>query len=98
MVCHRPGGGLPVLPRVSRHQLYGLLALLVLASAATRDGGRFLTFWSPYYKVTYHPRTGMIETNHIGHQVIVDVRKDGSAYSLPHLLNRDSGGGCSRMS
>ena len=34
----------------------------------------------------------MIETNHIGHQVIVDVRKDGPAYSLPHLLNRDAGG------
>ena len=63
-----------------------------LATAATRDGGRFLTFWSPYYKVTYHPRSGMIETNHIGHQVIVDVRKDGPAYSLPHLLNRDAGG------
>ena len=81
------------LPKVSRPQLYGLLALLVLlATAATRDGGRFLTFWSPYYKVTYHPHSGMIETNHIGHQVIVDVRKDGPAYSLPHLLNRDSGG------
>ena len=25
------------------------------ATAATRDGGRFLTFWSPYYKVTYQP-------------------------------------------
>jgi len=82
-----------VLPRVSRPQLYGLLALMaLLAIAATRDGGRFLTFWSPYYKVTYHPRSGMIETNHIGHQVIVDVRKDGPAYSLPHLLNRDTGG------
>ncbi len=64
------------LPKVSRPQLYGLLALMVmLATAATRDGGRFLTFWSPYYKVTYHPRSGMIETNHIGHQVIVDVRQ-----------------------
>jgi hypothetical protein len=81
------------LPKASRTQFYGLLALMaLLATAVTRDGGWFLTFWSPYYKVTYHPRTGMIETNHIGHQVIVDVRKDGSAYSLPHMLNRDSGG------
>ena len=34
----------------------------------------------------------MIETNNIGHQVIVDVHRDGPAYSLPHLLNRDAGG------
>jgi SAM-dependent methyltransferase len=66
--------------------------MTLLALAATRDGDRFLTFWSPYYKVTYHPRNGMIETNQIGHQVVVDVHKDGPAYSLPHLLNRDSGG------
>ena len=78
---------------LSRAQAYSLLALMVLlATAATRDGGRFLTFWSPYYKVTYHPKTGMIETNNIGHQVIVDVHRDGPAYSLPHLLNRDAGG------
>ena len=87
------GATFRALPLVSRIQFYGLLALLaLLAAAATRDGSRFLTFWSPYYKVTYHPRTGMIETNNIGHQVIVDVQKDGSAYSLPHLLNRDAGG------
>ena len=74
-------------------QVYALIGFLVLlATAATRDGGRFLTYWSPYYKVTYHPRSGMIETNNIGHQVIVDVHKDGPAYSLPHLLNRDAGG------
>jgi hypothetical protein len=87
------GATFRAIPRVSRLQLYGLLALLtLLALAATHDGGRFLTFWSPYYKVAYHPRSGMIETNHIGHQVIVDVRNDGSAYSLPYLLNRDAGG------
>ncbi|HKI18958.1 MAG TPA: hypothetical protein VKA15_13815, partial [Isosphaeraceae bacterium] len=81
------------LPRVSRVQFYGLLALMVLlATAATREGGRFLTFWSPYYKIAYHPRSRMIETNNIGHQVIVDVHRDGPAYSLPHLLNRDAGG------
>ena len=78
---------------ISRAQAYALLGLMVLlATAATRDGGRFLTYWSPYYKVTYHPRSGMIETNNIGHQVIVDVHKDAPAYSLPYLLNRDAGG------
>jgi SAM-dependent methyltransferase len=81
------------LPGVSRVQFYGLLALmLLLATAATKDGGQFLTYWSPYYKIAYHPRSRMIETNNIGHQVIVDVRRDGPAYSLPHLLNRDAGG------
>jgi SAM-dependent methyltransferase len=87
------GAAFRALPKVSRAQFYGLLALLaLLGTAATRDGSRFLTFWSPYYQITYHPRSGMIETNHIGHQVIVDVKKDGPAYSLPHLLNRDAGG------
>lgn len=82
------------LPQVSRTQFYGALVLItVLAAAASRDGNRFLTFWSPYYKVIYHPRSRMIETNSIGHQVIVDVHKASPEYSLTHLLNRDSGGG-----
>src|SRR5262249_38359865 len=81
------------LPRISRWQLYSTLALMLLiAGAATRDATRYLTFWSPYYKITYHPRSGLIETNNIGHQVVVNVRRDGPAYSLPHLLNRDAGG------
>ena len=47
---------------------FGPGALAVLLSAIALNvlvvgGGRFLTFWSPYYKVTYHPRSGMIETN-----------------------------------
>ncbi len=84
---------LPSLPGVSKVQCYGLMALLVLlATAAARDGGRSLTYWSPYYKIAYHPRSRMIKTNNIGHQVIVDVHRDAPAYSLPHLLNRDAGG------
>lgn len=81
------------LPGVSRVQFLGMAALLILlATAASRDGGQFLTYWSPYYKIAYHPRSRMIKTNNIGHQVIVDVHRDAPAYSLPHLLNRDAGG------
>ncbi len=80
-------------PQTSRRQLGATLALmLLLAVVAARDGARHLTYWSPYYKVAYHPRTRRIETNRIGHQVLVDVRRDGPAYSLPYLLNRDAGG------
>jgi SAM-dependent methyltransferase len=80
-------------PRISRGQLGATLALiLLLASASARDGARHLTYWSPYYKIAYHPRTHLIETNRIGHQVLVDVRRNGPAYSLPYLLNRDAGG------
>jgi SAM-dependent methyltransferase len=82
-----------VLRRRSRFQFYCLVALMALiAIGATRDSERLLTYWSPYYKVTYHPRNRMIETNQIGHQVIVNVQQEGPAYSLPYLLNRDSGG------
>jgi hypothetical protein len=48
--------------------------------------------WSPYYKIVYGPATKMITTNNIGHQQIVQVHEAGPAYSLPYLLNRDSGG------
>ena len=66
--------------------------MVLLATAATRDGGRFLTYWSPYYKVIYHPRSGMIETNNIGHQVIVDVRQGRAGLFVAPPLNRDAGG------
>jgi len=48
--------------------------------------------WSPYYKVVYTPSTRMIDTNDIGHQQIVEIGKEGTAYLLPYLLNRDAGG------
>jgi SAM-dependent methyltransferase len=48
--------------------------------------------WSPYYKIIYAPRTRLIETNNIGHQEMEPVETGGVAYSVPHLLNRDSGG------
>src|SRR5207247_7697131 len=48
--------------------------------------------WSPYYKVVYTPSTRMIDTNDIGHQQIVEIGKEGTAYLLQYLLNRDAGG------
>src|SRR5262249_6955978 len=79
--------------QVSRGQLGATLALVLpLASAAGGAGARHLLYWSPYYRVAYPPGTRRIETNRIGHQVLVDVRRDGPAYSLPYLLNRDGGG------
>src|SRR5712691_1267449 len=48
--------------------------------------------WSPYYKVAYTPSSRMIDTNDIGHQQMLEIEKDGPAYLLPYLLNRDAGG------
>jgi spermidine synthase len=48
--------------------------------------------WSPYYKVAYAPLSRTITTNDIGHQHMVQIQKQGAAYMLPHLLNRDAGG------
>jgi len=47
--------------------------------------------WSPYYKIAYSPKDLGISTNGIGHQQMVDLREDGVAYLLPHLINRDAG-------
>jgi SAM-dependent methyltransferase len=47
--------------------------------------------WSAYYKIGYHPESGMIATNNIGHQQMRSLDRSGAAYMLPYLLNRDSG-------
>ncbi|WP_165230228.1 spermidine synthase [Aquisphaera insulae] len=67
--------------------------LLALAWTAYDEGRRAEVFWSPYYKVVYDPRLGLLTTNNIGHQQMVDVPRTGSAYSLPHLMARDAGTG-----
>jgi spermidine synthase len=51
-----------------------------------------ITYWSPYYKVAYQPRTGFITTNNIGHQTMIRVGEAGSGHLLPHLVNKDAGG------
>jgi SAM-dependent methyltransferase len=48
--------------------------------------------WSPYYKIIFTPQTGAIETNNISHQAMKRIEDAAPAYSLPHLLNRDSRG------
>jgi len=84
-------------------QLYCGLAVLVIMGFVSYNvtlGSPYQTadhrfrplIWSPYYKITYTPQSKLITTNNIGHQQMVQTREAGSAYSLPHLLNRDSGG------
>jgi SAM-dependent methyltransferase len=50
--------------------------------------------WSPYYRVDYSPAPSRsIMVNLIGHQWMSSRDTSGvSAYALPHLVNRDSGG------
>ena len=67
-------------------------ALIFTAFLAGLPKGSDITYWSPYYKISYNPQTRFIETNNIGHQQMVSVGEEGSAYCLPHLLQRDSGG------
>jgi SAM-dependent methyltransferase len=50
-------------------------------------------YWSPYYRIDYEPAYRFIQTNLIGHQAMRrrDEKSDPAyAYSLPHLLDRDS--------
>jgi len=90
------------LKRWTRLQVSGLVAILVLigfvsynvsisAPYQTKSISHVL-MWSPYYKIVYTPQGRAIETNNIGHQVMVPVEDAGPAYVLPHLLNRDAGG------
>jgi SAM-dependent methyltransferase len=65
--------------------------LLIIADMAQSDSRRYFTHWSPYYKVHHEPQTAEILTNNIGHQSMRRIGEDGSAYVVPHLLNRDAG-------
>jgi SAM-dependent methyltransferase len=70
--------------------LVGLLFVVGVASYTEgTDSGQI--FWSPYYKIRYNAKAGEIETNNISHQQMLDVKRHGPAYMLPHLLNRDAG-------
>lgn len=47
--------------------------------------------WSPYYRINYSPASHTIVVNLIGHQTMISRKDPFPAYSLPYLLNRDSG-------
>jgi SAM-dependent methyltransferase len=81
-----------------RGALLVAVALLATASALLRREHGHPTdevFWSPYYRIDYEYQRRQIVVNQIGHQQMVpsgDDRAPAFAYSLPHLLRRDSGG------
>ena len=66
-----------------------VLAAVVLPEPAPKKVSEI--FWSPYYKIEYMPDHRGIYTNNIGHQEMRNIGTEGSAYRLPHLLNRDAG-------
>lgn len=78
---------------VDRRIVQGAGALAVVGIVASTPGKELTdhVIWSPYYKVAFAPKSGLIETNNIGHQTMVDVGATGPAYSLPHFLIRDAG-------
>ena len=87
------GAWCALVPRRGRAQVLGALAvLLVVAYQGHWEGTRARVYWSPYYKVSYDPKGGVICTNNLGHQAMMAFGSSGPAYALPHLLNRDAGG------
>ncbi len=67
-----------------------LMVLVGIGSYGLLVNGQ--VFWSPYYKIAYEPAFRTVATNDIGHQTMLEIEKFGTAYRLPHLLNRDAGG------
>lgn len=70
--------------------LFGLLVAITIPSVV--DEGGYISRWSPYYLVLRNKTSGEIAVNTIGHQAMVPYAKSGSAYSLIHLLQKESGG------
>jgi SAM-dependent methyltransferase len=80
-----------------------MMALVAIGAHALKVHGE--VFWSPYYKVAFKPYVlpeprhptgrllvGKITTNDMGHQEMMPIGEQATAYLLPHLLNRDAGG------
>lgn len=82
-----------LLPRRTAVQFACAAATLVVVTVSGYSRAA-TTIWSPYYKIQYEKDIRRISTNNIGHQQMVRLDREGGAgYSLPHLLNRDAGGG-----
>ena len=79
-------------PRWTPVQIGSQIVMFVLLALAANAVPIAQAIWSPYYKITYYPAKRLINTNNIGHQEMIDVDRAGSAYGLPHRLNRDAGG------
>jgi SAM-dependent methyltransferase len=47
--------------------------------------------WSPYYRINYSPTSHVIVVNLLGHQTMQSRKEAAPSYSLPYLLNRDTG-------
>ncbi|OWK35676.1 hypothetical protein FRUB_08239 [Fimbriiglobus ruber] len=69
--------------------LAGVLLTVRTSGVLPIFGDQVETTWSPYYRVDYQPKDGVIVTNLIGHQVIRSREKPGEvAYHLPYLFNQ----------
>ncbi len=80
-----------VRPWTGRQVIAAMIIMFMIAISAYGIGGRGATFWSPYYRISYVPQQGEIDTNGIAHQQMMPVSERGPAYMMPHLLNRDAG-------
>jgi len=47
--------------------------------------------WSPYYRINYSPISRVIVVNLLGQQTMISRKEPAPSYSLPYLINRDSG-------
>src|SRR5262249_40453295 len=88
----------PLIVFVTRFRILQIAALAAIVylvgwTPPSDPGQAKQVVWSPYYKVVYSAKTGVIETNNLGHQQMVAIGNSGAAYVLPHLLARDSGAG-----
>lgn len=72
-------------------QIYAPIALVLAIALSSYSAHGAHLVWSPYYKILYDSSSGSIDVNDIGYQTMIDARGGGPAYSLPYLLNRDSG-------
>lgn len=81
-----------ILPRWDREQTIAAVTVLFIAGFISYAGGFGRNvIWSPYYKILYDVRNGVIETNNIGHQQMHDLKQNSFVYQVVHQLNRDAG-------